>query len=155
MKLSRRTMLFGGAAAIGAGGAGVAALNARNPDQAIAAMVRRIFGADIAQDDVLRRFAAASAQRLSGIGLGRGVVETLVTASYPMLAPILEHWPMPSAMEPIGTPYENAASTIATLFIRYTDYQIRAPGAAVTFDGFPDMQPFMCLNMIARYDDDD
>jgi hypothetical protein len=155
MSFSRRSLLLGGAAVVGVGLAAGAALNLRRPQAAVEAMVRRIFGSDNVAPADVRRFAEAYVERLSGLGLGGGLVEDLVAASYPMLSPGLERIPMPSLVEPLGSPYENAESAIATLFIKYSDYAVRAPGERASFTGFPQMQPFMCLNLQARYDEDD
>lgn len=155
MAISRRLLLLGGAATVGVGLAVPAALNLRRPQATIEAIVRRVFGDDVASGEDIRRFANACVKRLSGLGLGRGPVEDLVAATYPILAPVLEFSPMPSLAEPLGSPYENAESAIATLFIKYSDYAIRSPGQAAKFTGFPEIQPYMCLNLQARYDTDD
>src|SRR5687767_6165490 len=121
MAVSRRLLLLGGVATVGVGLAVPAALNLRRPQATIEAIVRRVFGDDVASGEDIRRFADACAKRLSGIGLGRGPVEDLVAATYPILAPVLGFSAMPSFAEPLGSPYENAESAIATLFIKYSD----------------------------------
>jgi len=155
MKPSRRTMLLGGGAVVLAGAAvgTPAILNAGRPEVAVAAVVRRVFGSDVASAKDIEAFAKAYvARRRFGVGrAGR-----FLAAGAPQLLPVLALASGRTSLEKIGSHLEKAEADVTKDFILSTNYAHRRPGKPVTFEAIADYhQPFACLNPIARFDFDD
>lgn len=155
MRPSRRALLLGGGTVVLAGAAlGVpAVINSGRPEAGVAAVVRRVFGGDVASARDIAAFAKAYVTRYQ---LGVGRAGRLLAAGAPQLLPVLSMAPGRTALEKIGSHLEIAEADVTKAFIQSTNYAFRKAGKPVTFEALADYhQPFACLNPIARYDFDD
>lgn len=155
MTFSRRTLLLGGIAVFGVGVGASAAISARAPHNAVEAIIRRIFGSDLIPDTEVERFASAYLKHAGAASLGHGIVGVAVAASYPLTARALGLAPIARVLDPIGSPYENAETAIATFVIKASNFMFRGPGETLEYTGLPDIAPFSCVNPLARFDDAD
>lgn len=154
MSKTRRALLAGGAVTFVGIALGVPAfLNMGRPQAGVAAIVRRVFGGDVASDADIKAFAKAFVDRFHGLAPGRA--GRLLAGATPELLPVLAVAPFATGLEKLGSHLEIAEAEVTLSFIRATNYVFRKPGKPVTFEALPIFEPYACLNPVARFDFDD